>query len=61
MNFSRIQRTICLIKNLKSHLSDIKIYKNEFRSYTTNLKYENRNMLKLKERGLVVGIFPEKE
>jgi len=24
-------------------------------------KFENRNILKLKERGLIVGIFPEQE
>jgi hypothetical protein len=25
------------------------------------LKYENRNLLKLKDRGLLVGIFPDQE
>ena len=26
---------------------------------SSSIKYENRNLLKLKERGLVVGIFPD--
>lgn len=31
---------------------------NSFKT-SSSIKYENRNLLKLKERGLVVGIFPD--
>lgn len=34
---------------------------NHFKNYSSAAKFENRNILKLEERGLVVGIFPDQK
>lgn len=43
------------------HNNKLRLLKSINYSFKTSssIKYENRNLLKLKERGLVVGIFPD--